>query len=498
MGKLAIQDIAKVLSDRKGLTKKEASNFANEMFDIIQEALERDMVVKVKGLGTFKIIDVDPRESVNVNTGERVLIEGHNKITFTPDQLLKEIVNKPFSQFETVVLNDGVDFASEAAAGAYFTPELANTRPLVDFVVEDPSFEKPIELGESAVAETAVPEDTVLEPEEKTPDPESVSELEPASAPEPAFEPENPTTEYVSELEPVEEPVSESEPNVSESEPNVSDPESDVSEPESGVPEAEDVTLPEPDETPAPDQEEAPVSEPVGTTEQEISEETAEAVYDDEEPSSGRGKWLMTAMALLLGLGAGYLLGNYFPIKGEQPVEAPVPPVEQPKVVVEDTLTVDSVVTPVASPDSVSSSTEAKAAEVSEADVAKLGEPETAETKLSEPKPAATKPVATKPTELKPAETKPAAIDEAAPDKYAAMDARVRTGAYRIVGTDRVVKVKEGDNLRKISQRALGPDMECYVEVYNGLKASSPLKVGQEIKIPKLQWKKKKKAQTAN
>ena len=78
------------------------------------------------------------------------------------------------------------------------------------------------------------------------------------------------------------------------------------------------------------------------------------------------------------------------------------------------------------------------------------------------------------------------------------MDARVRTGAYRIIGTDRVMKVKEGDDLHKITQRTLGPEMECYVEVYNGLKASSELKVGQEIKIPKLQLKKKKKAQNAN
>ena len=110
MGKMTIQDVSRVLSERKGLNKKDASNFVNLMFDIIQQALERDGIVKVKGLGTFKIIDVDARESVNVNTGERVLIEGHNKITFTPDSLLKELVNKPFSQFETVVLNDGVDF----------------------------------------------------------------------------------------------------------------------------------------------------------------------------------------------------------------------------------------------------------------------------------------------------------------------------------------------------------------------------------------------------
>ena len=85
MGKLTIHDIAKTLIERNDLSKKESSAFVNAMFEIIRQALERDRIVKVKGLGTFKIIDVDARESVNVNTGERVLIEGHDKITFVPD-----------------------------------------------------------------------------------------------------------------------------------------------------------------------------------------------------------------------------------------------------------------------------------------------------------------------------------------------------------------------------------------------------------------------------
>ena len=110
MGKISIQDLSSVLVEKRGLSKKDASNFITEMFDIVQQELEKDKIFKIKGLGTFKIIDVDDRESVNVNTGERVLIEGHGKITFTPDSLMKELVNKPFSQFETVVLNDGVEF----------------------------------------------------------------------------------------------------------------------------------------------------------------------------------------------------------------------------------------------------------------------------------------------------------------------------------------------------------------------------------------------------
>ena len=410
MGKLTIQDIAKVLSDRKGLSKNDASNFVNEMFDIIQQALERDMVVKVKGFGTFKIIDVDPRESVNVNTGERVLIEGHNKITFTPDQLLKEIVNKPFSQFETVVLNEGVDFAEDTTSEAYVTPEVkAASMPLVDFVDEDPSFENPIPLGENTVAEAPTPDAEPMPVETSVP----VVESEPVSS----------SASMV-----VEAPVAE----VSETSAN----------------------------------------------EESVEDSEEESVYEDEEEGSGSRKWLMAAVALLLGLGVGYLLGNYFPMKGEQPVEAPKPPVEMPKTVVEDTLVVDSIKAAVSAPE---------AEQPAEPIVDKPVEAPKPEVKAEETKPVETvKPAAVAP--------KPVAPEV---DKYAAMDARVRTGAYRIVGTEKVVKVKEGDNLRRIAQRTLGPDMECYLEVYNGLKAASPLKIGQEIKIPKLQLK-KKKTQTTN
>jgi nucleoid DNA-binding protein len=410
MGKLTIQDIAKVLSDRKGLSKNDASNFVNGMFDIIQQALERDMVVKVKGFGTFKIIDVDPRESVNVNTGERVLIEGHNKITFTPDQLLKEIVNKPFSQFETVVLNEGVDFAEDTTSEAYVTPEVkAASMPLVDFVDEDPSFENPIPLGENTVAEAPTPDAEPMPVETSVP----VVESEPVSS----------SASMV-----VEAPVAE------------------VS------------------ETPA--------------NEESVEDSEEESVYEDEEEGSGSRKWLRPAVALLLGLGVGYLLGNYFPMKGEQPVEAPKPPVEMPKTVVEDTLVVDSIKAAVSAPE---------AEQPAEPIVDKPVEAPKPEVKVEETKPVETvKPAAVAP--------KPVAPEV---DKYAAMDARVRTGAYRIVGTEKVVKVKEGDNLRRIAQRTLGPDMECYLEVYNGLKAASPLKIGQEIKIPKLQLK-KKKTQTTN
>ena len=111
MGKYTIQQLAEILVKKNGLNEKEAQDFVVAIFEIVKEGLEQDKLVKIKGFGTFKIIDIDPRASINVNTGERVLIEGHQKITFTPDAVMKEMVNRPFSQFETVILNDGVDLS---------------------------------------------------------------------------------------------------------------------------------------------------------------------------------------------------------------------------------------------------------------------------------------------------------------------------------------------------------------------------------------------------
>ena len=110
MGKLTIQEVAKILVEKNGLNQREANQFATECFAVILNRLQDGDAVKVKGLGTFKIINVEARESVSVRTGERVVIDSHSKVSFTPDTVMKELVNKPFSQFETVVLNDGVEF----------------------------------------------------------------------------------------------------------------------------------------------------------------------------------------------------------------------------------------------------------------------------------------------------------------------------------------------------------------------------------------------------
>ena len=156
MSKLNIYDLCSVLTSKNGLDDKESHRFIKAMFDVIQEGLDEDKIVKVKGLGTFKIIEVDDRESINVNTGERVLIEGHSKLTFTPDSVMKEIVNKPFSQFETVILNEGVDF-----------PEPVVEEPAVeDIIADEPAEGKEIIVEpqiDNNVAEQSVEEEPVAE-----------------------------------------------------------------------------------------------------------------------------------------------------------------------------------------------------------------------------------------------------------------------------------------------------------------------------------------------
>ena len=174
MGRLPIQDIARVLMEKNGLEQHEAEKFAASMFNVIREGLESDQQVKVRGLGTFKIIEVEARESVSVSTGARVLIAGHDKITFMPDATMKELVNKPFSQFETVILNEGVDFEDMKTAGP------AEPGPEPEIVPEP----------EPAPLVVAEPERPAVFPQEPEPEPEPEPEAEPEPEPEPATEPE--------------------------------------------------------------------------------------------------------------------------------------------------------------------------------------------------------------------------------------------------------------------------------------------------------------------
>ena len=154
------QDLVNLLAQKNGLSRRKNTQFVNELVDIVNDALQTEKLVKISGLGTFKIIDTKDRESVNVQTGDRFVIEGRNKITFTPDAAMKELVNRPFSQFETVVLNDGVDFSDIPEEPA--VEEVIADEP----IVEEPVIEEPIVEGpviEEPVAEEPIIEEPIID-----------------------------------------------------------------------------------------------------------------------------------------------------------------------------------------------------------------------------------------------------------------------------------------------------------------------------------------------
>ena len=392
MNRIAIQELSTVFFERFNMSKSDAQHFVTTFFKVIQEGLESDGLVKVNGLGTFKIVNVDDRESVNVNTSERVVIEGHQKISFLPDSLMKEMVNKPFSGFETVVINDGVAFEeiSDLSADAEDDDEEESEDECMD-EVEEPE----VENQETEADVSAAP--LLNFDEEESTEPETIVE------PETVAEPAPQTTEEVAE-----------EPVVAE--------------------------------------EEEPIAEKLETE--------AEPDEEIEEERSRWPLWAAACVACLLSFGIGYWFG----------LQKAQPKVEEAIVAekAEAKLEKDSIV---------------KAAE-KPADTIEVRMPEAkpamAEVKQSEEKPAT--------AEVKQSEEKPDM------DKYAAMDVRIRTGAYRIVGTQTTVKVRPGMTIKKIARQQIGEELACYIAAYNDMKENDSLTVGQEIKIPKLEWKKKSKA----
>ena len=152
------QDLINLLAQKNGLSRRKNTQFVNELVDIVNDALQTEKLVKISGLGTFKIIDTKDRESVNVQTGDRFVIEGRNKITFTPDAAMKELVNRPFSQFETVVLNDGVDFSDIPEEPVI--EEVTTEEPIVEEpIAEEHSIEVPV-VKEPVIEEPIVEEHT--------------------------------------------------------------------------------------------------------------------------------------------------------------------------------------------------------------------------------------------------------------------------------------------------------------------------------------------------
>lgn len=478
MSKFSLNTLGKLLADKSGLSQVEAELFIRKMFDVCNQGLDADKQVKIKWLGTFKVQATKDRESINVNTGERFTIEGRDKLTFTPDNILKEIVNKPFAQFETVVVNDGVDFDE---IDEKFGEEQAEEAPseVIDFLDEEE-------------AATPNPDVVVIEPEkekEKEKEKEDEDELSKQIALEQAKLEKLKQAKLEQERIQKEKLEKEKQEQERQEQERL---EQERLEQERLEQERLEQERLEQEKLELAQQQQAlkAVVEPAVPASDESEDE------EEEEESSNSHhivipRYLVVAVCLivvaLIG-GMGWFAFNYGQMTAQrdhlamqlnQYHQAPAKKVPAK---------------PAAAPLSQEQKLRQKAMEDSirmakTAEAVKLAENSDEESASAEK---------AKQTETKAkAEAKEKAKDKAeekATSKIASSqydkDARVRTGAYRIIGVAQTVTVGAGQTLEQISTRYLGSGMECYVEALNG---TSTVKAGQKIKIPKLELKKKKK-----
>ena len=557
MSKISLSDLAQRLAEKSGISLQDAELFIRKMFDVANEGLQSDKLVKMKWLGTFKVMAVKDRESVDVNTGERIIIEGRDKISFTPDNILKEIVNKPFAQFETVVVNDGVDFdeidrkfenaevdgsvfdstlecvpdSENSSVESFVEQDSSATSGVIDFLDEEnaaPVSDEMIVIGER------LSQENVAEPEEKKPEGLEPAATEPAATEPAVFKP--------AVSEPVESESATSELETKESEvPAQNEVESVVSDEENESTLTEETPIAE--KVPSGEDNsitETPIVEKVPSDKENFTETPIEeeASSDEETPSSDEvtdkrhvvlPRYLVIAasvvfLAMIGGFGwfafnygkmaaqrdhLALQLDNYQQIAAEKKAPTKSASTQEEilrKKAIEDSIRMAQASEAVKKAENAeqnmdaaadNQSIDAKSPEAKKnleakklADAKNLAD---AKRQVDAKKLAETK----KQQEAKKlAEAKKKEEARKQTEKHAAQasskydqDARVRTGAYRIIGVSEVVTAREGQTIKSLSQKYLGPGMECYVEALNG---NSLLKPGQKVKIPKLELKKKK------
>ena len=462
MSKNSLNGLADKLAEKSGLSQIEAELFIRKMFDVCHQGLAADKIVKMRWLGTFKVTSVKERESVDVNTGERIVIEGRDKISFTPDNILKEIVNRPFAQFETVIVNDGVDFES---IDKKYEDSLEDEE-------QEESLEKPKPIIE------------VVEPTE-TPLPDVVSEETTQAE---AVSSSEPTTSGVIDFLDVPENPSEDSSVVVIGEDSMIEPQTTVSQ---EVP-TEEIPSSVSDDIQADSREE--------NSNAEIEAETDAEIEADDEVEIRRRHFIIPkyvviiasfTLLLLIG-GLGWFAFNYGQMAAQRDhLELQLAQYKTDKNVVAKPANVKSqeqLLQEKARQDSLrmaKANDAIKAAERADSLKSAAVDKEMSVKNLKTDE---------KSAELKKKSATDKKRDKAAEhakvvsDKYDS-DPRVRTGAYRIVGVDQVVTVGEHQTMATLSKRYLGPGMECYIEALNG---TSTIKSGQKIKIPKLELKKKK------
>lgn len=478
MSKSNISRLAKSISSKRGLTQAEAERFVSKMFEVANEGLQEDKLLKMKWLGTFKVTAIKDRESVDVNTGERIVIEGRDKISFTPDNILKEIVNKPFAQFETVVVNDGVDFSD---IDEKFSLQAVPAEPI--------AAEMPNTIGEQKTAEALIgqPESKNFD-ESKNTDEQKVADLPtaevyPSAEAQPMAEEQSMTGEHPMAEELQMQPLVGNTTGEQESLVN-----EDILTKESSLVKN------------ASDNEAGTSNEAVASNNAAMSD----GAVPSEEPDAEVGeevhfhylmipKYLVAIICLvfviLLG-GMGWFAFNFGKMQAQrdklamqlQTIKKPTPVATKDST---QTSAEDSAALALkmkAQEDSIRMAETSKAVEMAEkSEQGRVEGQALTNTSSSQ--------IGTSSKEKGSSQAKGTAPSDPRSSAYDA-DPRVRTGAYRIVGVAQTVTVKDGQSLASLSSLYLGPGMECYVEAVNG---KSEVKVGQKIKIPKLELKRKKK-----
>lgn len=486
MSKFSLNTLGKLLADKSGLSQVEAELFIRKMFDVCNQGLDADKQVKIKWLGTFKVQATKDRESINVNTGERFTIEGRDKLTFTPDNILKEIVNKPFAQFETVVVNDGVNFdeidekfgeeqTEDAPAQVIdFLDEEKTATPNPEVVVIGSEKEKEKEDEDELAKQIAI-EQAKLERLKQ-------AQLEQERIQKEKLEKEKQEQERL-EQERLEQEKLEQEKL-----------EQEKLEQERLEQERLEQERLEQEKLELAQQQQAlkAVVEPAVPASDESEEEEEE---EEEEPSNSHHivipRYLVVAVCLivvaLIG-GMGWFAFNYGQMTAQRDHLAmqlnqyhQTPAKKVPAKPAAAPLSQEQKLRQKAMEDSIRMAKTAEAVKLAE-----NSDEESANAEKAKQTEAKAKAEAKEKAKDKAEEKATSKIASSQFDK----DARVRTGAYRIIGVAQTVTVGAGQTLEQISTRYLGSGMECYVEALNG---KNTVKAGQKIKIPKLELKKKKK-----
>ena len=459
MSKFSLNTLGKLLADKSGLSQVEAELFIRKMFDVCNQGLDTDKQVKIKWLGTFKVQATKDRESINVNTGERFTIEGRDKLTFTPDNILKEIVNKPFAQFETVVVNDGVDFDE---IDEKFGEEQTEDAPaqVIDFLDEE---------------KTATPNpEVVVIRSEKEKEKEAEDELAKQIAIEQA------------KLERLKQAQLEQE-RIQKEKLEKEKQEQERLEQERLEQERLEQERLEQEKLELAQQQQAlkAVVEPAVPASDESEEESSNSHH------IVIPRYLVVAVCLivvaLIG-GMGWFAFNYGQMTAQRDHLAmqlnqyhQAPAKKVPAKPAAAPLSQEQKLRQKAMEDSIRMAKTAEAVKLAE-----NSDEESANAEKAKQAEAKAKAEAKEKAKDKAEEKATSKIASSQYDK----DARVRTGAYRIIGVAQTITVGAGQTLEQISTRYLGSGMECYVEALNG---TSTVKAGQKIKIPKLELKKKKK-----